>query len=890
MIKLGSITKKYHNNENEALGGITLSFLQNEFTFIIGESGSGKTTLLNILGGLDHHFTGQFYINDEDTGVYNEKDWNNYRAANVGFIFQSYHLNNSLTILDNVLLALDILDIKENRIQRAKEAIDRVGLKGRYNAKPTELSGGEQQRVSIARAIVKKPSIILADEPTGNLDQRNSKEIINLLKEIQKDCLVIVVTHNTGLASLHADRIIQLENGLVKSDVYVKKTENIDSPCVFENKKTYAKISFISLLLLSFKNLIAKKTKTILTTFICTISLFLLSFIVMLSVSITDYTDQIQTDLLAKAPIKISSNFMDFDVALGLLPMFMQQKLATDLIKNGDVNINSFIGGILDANGGVRGLLSTNEIDQYVTTYLLELKNKDYVKDVLLDYAIEYQYYLYTNHHILNSQPKELKSLGVINNSYRDILTNIGIDGVWDIYTEFEKPISIINENQAYVMSQYDIIKGKMPTNKNEAIIVLNPDNSIDDILLARLGLISNEDFINRIYYLIGDPRFSENLFTEKITVDTLLNTKYQIFSNNQVFKKNESISFETNPFYYKPTMDSLGEEIQVVGVLKLKEGRRHGALRMGLCITNDLNEYFISLNYDSQITNFFHDEEFKALDYKLSISKNGISSGKVGGSNVGIIYEYDYLDFDMNISSKIGFVGNLSVVDIIMLFISPENMSSEQKASKLSLSGIAGNKIPETIFIFVDTLEAKKLVHQYINKWNTDSFVFAGEIELGISDRHYLKIPDFYGVLFAMIDEYVGVISTSMIIIMSTTLIICLLSIAMFSFTSVLERTREIGLMRAIGTKKSEVSTIFIIESLFIGLVSGVIAIAFTGIGTLLVNLTLKHLLGNVFFLKGWFVALFIGLGLFIAFIGSLIPSLNAGSKDPIEALRTYY
>ncbi|MBR4496143.1 MAG: ABC transporter ATP-binding protein/permease [Acholeplasmatales bacterium] len=696
MLKLKNIKKTYVVTSElkvEALKGINLNFRKNEFVSILGPSGCGKTTMLNIIGGLDKYTDGDLVISGKSTKNFNDRDWDVYRNHRIGFIFQSYNLIPHQTILGNVELALTIGGIsKEERQKKAKEALDKVGLSGQYSKKPNQLSGGQCQRVAIARALVNEPEILLADEPTGALDTVTSVQIMDLIKEISNEKLVIMVTHNPDLAEKYSSRIVRLLDGEVIEDSNPFKEEDEQKEVdeinnrekaeyeilteaekkTVKKQKNRAKMSFLTAFKLSARNLYSKLKRTIMVVIAGSIGIIGVSAVLAVSQGVRDYITNIQDDLLSGNPITIRKSGIDYETLMNSSSFQVAVQSTNQVAKNGEININSLVQYLVQNQKALDSLAYQNEFDADYVSYVLSMP-KEYYNNITLKYGLSVDYNIYTEykvshntkdpHYALKKEYDEEYGTGIsldsINQIYANTIGNIlravdiedsKVNTYSSLITSLTKPLAqtMNYDNNTYIKEQYDLVAGHYPTektgNEREILLVLDNDGMATDLMLAQLGYYSQEEFFDTIYDAINESnkdiagKKDYPIYVNKadvrtsFTYDELLNKTFTWYPNNTVFKKKSGSEPKNHQFEYsykEPTDKTNTLTLKVAGILKLKEGTSYGALSSGFLYSEATAKEMVKRSVNSDINEYI----------KARINQNG---GNEKTSSITSTISYD--------------------------------------------------------------------------------------------------------------------------------------------------------------------------------------------------------------------------------------------------------
>jgi putative ABC transport system permease protein len=779
MLKLKNIVKHYITSgaKVEALRGINLEFRKNEFVSILGPSGCGKTTMLNIIGGLDRYTSGDLFINGRSTKDFNDQDWDSYRNHSIGFVFQNYNLIPHLNILGNVELALTLsgISIGERR-KRAVEALTSVGLADQIHKKPNQLSGGQMQRVAIARALVNNPDILLADEPTGALDTKTSEQIMELLKGIAKDRLVIMVTHNSAIADKYSTRIIKLLDGQVieDSNPYTSEEQAV-APKTKKSQKGFKKtsMSFFTALSLSLRNLATKKTRTFLTSFAGSIGIIGIAIVLALSNGFQTYIDHMQADTLTAYPIQISQSAIDFTA--------LQNTNVQPDLKQFTSEQKVFVNKVF---GNMQNLYIKNTItDKYITEAIETI-------DPSLYNAISY-------------------GVNVNLNIYQE--TKVNDVTTYASLSSTSSWQEMMN-NDSFINSQYDVIKGKMPSDENEIALVVDSYNRITDIQLKNLGL----------YDLSSD--------VTSIDFDDLIGYKYKLILNDDLYTFNGT-RFVKNSV--DASIYSKGVTLEIVGILRNKENITFGALTSSVVYTPELTSFVLDNAQKSEIVLWQTKEENRKIDAE---------TGEM---------------FKLNTTNP-----------------------TYEAAYESKLRALGGITTPSQINIYPKDFKSKELIKKHLDDYNA----------LQENDADKVYYSDVVEVLIGTINTVIDVISYILIAFTAISLVVSSIMIGIITYISVLERTKEIGILRSIGARKKDISRVFNAETIIIGFISGLIGVVFTLILTIPINIILVRLvdINGLANLKPIHGLMLVIISMTLTLIAGLIPSRIAAKKDPVIALRS--
>jgi len=851
MLQLKNIRKDYVAGDTKvnALKGIDIDFREHEFVSILGPSGCGKTTLLNIIGGLDDYTKGDLIINGKSTKKYKDSDWDTYRNHNVGFVFQSYNLIPHQTVLANVELALTLSGVNsQERKKRAIKVLNEVGLKDQLYKKPNQLSGGQMQRVAIARALVNDPDILLADEPTGALDSKTSIQIMEILKSISKDKLIIMVTHNPELAETYSSRIIKLLDGNIVSDSkpYEHK-EKEEKKFVTKGKKS---MSMKTALSLSLNNLMTKKGRTFLTAFAGSIGIIGIALIMSLSTGVQKYIDSIEEDTLSTYPISIFEQSVDMS-SMMISMMGMNEKKEHGFDK---IYTNNIMNNVIET---MTNQIQTNDL--YEFKKYIEVSNlKNYTNDIQYGYNITLNIYNvdYTNG-IVKSYPNNIfESLGI-----NEMMGTMSMSADSASYTGTEVFEQLIDNNEL-LKEQYELLSGNWPKAYNEVVLIVDENNEVSDYTLYSLGLGDTKplkEAINKILTgQISEFTFENNDLSYEY--QDLLNLKLKLVLSTDYYQKSGNIYVDKSKDedYVKTLIDN-GLDINIVGIIKPNEERLSGSSYGSIGYTKALVDYAIEKNLETEIAK----EQLK-------------------NKNINILTGLEFsTDFDINnlTDEQKYYFSTLSQEELINLM---NNMEKNTYENVITTLGVVDKEYPSSINIYPRDFESKEQIEQIIKDYNQEK---TNNDEL----EKVINYTDIVGLMMSSVTSVVNIISYVLIAFVAISLIVSSIMIGIITYISVLERTKEIGILRAVGASKKDVSRVFNAETMIIGLVSGTLGIAITLILNIFINIILNNLVGvNVASLpiKGAIVLVVISITLTL--IAGLIPSRVASKKDPVEALRT--
>ena len=840
MLQLQHISKVYHtaNQEFHALKDISIRFRENEFVSILGQSGSGKTTLLNIIGGLDQYTSGDLLIQGKSTKQFKDRDWDSYRNHTIGFVFQSYNLIGHQTALSNVEIAMTLSGVsKAERKKRAIEALERVGLKDHLYKKPSQMSGGQMQRIAIARALVNNPKVVLADEPTGALDSETSVQIMELLKDIAKERLVIMVTHNPELAKTYSTRIVQVLDGNILSDSnpYELTEEKTQGDIQF----TKTKMNFMTALALSFNNLLTKKGRTFLTAFAGSIGIIGIALILALSNGVSDYVKKVQEDTLVSLPLTISEQNQSNLLATS---PDLSDKPYKD---NNELGVNTVLTKLLKKQIGKNDLASFKK-------YLEE--NASQVEALTKDVRYQYNLQPYIYETDTSNGPKSIlpstlaDEVETSNQTMKGYLHNI------DYWSELSSDTNMLE-------SQYDVLEGRLPTDKSEIVLIADENNEISDLLLYSLR-IKDPSELNDAKKLdeLGSQTYQYSDFIGK-TFKAVVNTNRFVKENNQWINKIDDKS-------YMKTQIENGLELKIVGVLRQKEGTRSSVNSPsgGVAYTSALIDYTSEQIQNSDIVkeqeanptiNVFTGKEF-AKDPKPFNSADLTEEEKIQLAKMTPEQQAQYVQqYNDNLAA-----------------------TYEENLAKL---GVIDKSKPAAIEFYTSSFQQKQELKDFINAYNT------AKKDAGDDDK-VLAYSDDIQTIMSSITTMVGVITTVLVGFVAISLIVSSIMIAIITYISVLERTKEIGILRAMGASKKDIRRIFTAETAIEGFISGVLGIAITLLATFPINAIVAQTtkVDGVAQLPWDAALILILISIVLTVLAGLIPSRIAAKKDPVESLRS--
>ena len=925
MLRLDNITKIYKTSsfEVKALNGVSLCFRKSEFVSILGPSGCGKTTMLNIIGGLDKYTSGDLLINNTSTKKYKSHDWDIYRNHRIGFIFQSYNLIPQENILENVELALTIAGVKkEESVARAKAALDKVGLTDMYYKKPNELSGGQCQRVAIARALVNEPDILLADEPTGALDSETSVQIMNLIKEVSKDKLVIMVTHNKEIAEEYSTRIVSLLDGKVEGDTnpYTPEEEAkeyLNNASSFAETDEKAKMSWWTAIKLSSRNLMAKFSRTFMTIVASSIGIVGVSAVLAVSYGVRGYIDSMQDDLLSGNPVQVKESSIDYLKLLDSTNSLTQSRIVSESWKDGKIDVQFAMESLVKASEGIGESFTTNDITEDYIQFLKDMPSS-YVSAVDFHYGINFKnnIYVHTQAAVMNSgvDTENVRySISGLTNVCTTILEGCR-GGEYSSYANmvdgYSNAIGQCIDNEEYVLSQYDVVEGRYPRAANEVMIVLNHQNEVTEFVLTLLGLYDQDMFANAIYHFSDDKvNFNEELWKKQQAIDvkTMLGKEYYYYPNDTIFHENPNYDpnadSPTDLSVYQPfTYDWYDQEgmnheggmkLTVTGVLTPKESVSYGCLDSGLYYTPALAEKMIKDNYDSKIAKFIR-------EYDATNGTSGFTSTIANVMNTDVVYGIGYdvkVMFEEALLKSSFLVGSTNNISALVGMLASASGSSSgsgiaiKRNATLTVNNVGGSKIPTTINIYPLDFNNKFLATNYLDSWNSqkDITLSTGKV-LRAADRSKVDYTDNLEIIISMINGVVDIVTVALVAFTALSLVVSTVMIGIITFVSVMERVKEIGVIRSLGGRKKDVAHLFNAETFIIGMGGGLFGLLVTYLLQLMLNLIIGTIfgIGTIANLPILAAILILAGSALLTTIAGLIPASKAAQQDPVVALRT--
>lgn len=842
MLELSNIRKNYDTGAAsvEALKGINLRFRDCEFVSILGQSGCGKTTMLNIIGGLDQYTSGDLKINGKSTKNFKDRDWDAYRNNSIGFVFQSYNLIPHQSVLSNVELALTLSGVsKSERRKRAVEALEKVGLGEHIHKKPNQMSGGQMQRVAIARALVNNPDILLADEPTGALDTETSVQIMEILKEISKDRLIIMVTHNPELAMKYSTRIIrlldgnitddsnpytkeQMEEDILKNDTSKLKLSETDKAGKKESrqKKLKTSMSFFTALSLSTNNLMTKKARTLLTAFAGSIGIIGIALILAISNGIQDYINRVQRETLSSYPVQLQAESVDVGGLVQNMSSNKEQEAEHDEDRIYSNNI------MTEMVNTMTSTVQRNNLEAF-RRYIEE--DDDRIKNLASDIQYSYSLPLYIYDTDTTDKVTRLNPSTVMENMYG---MSVSEGGMMSAGMQNTSVWTQLLNNQELLGEQYDMVAGSWPQNYNEVVIVVDKDNEIDDYTLYSLGF-KNPDEVKKIFQ---SAMSGENYETEETSYsyDEVLNKTFKVVLPGDLYRYNENFKIwedmTKNEEYMKDVVDE-SEEIKISGIIRPKEDAVNTSITSGVGYTSALMEHLIEENNGTQIV------------------------------------KEQLADKDTDVFSGLSF----------------EDAKTLTYESNSAILGITDADNPSGILIYAKNFEEKEQIEDIIKEYNDKAKQEEREEDV-------INYTDYVGIMMSSVSTIITAISSVLIAFVAISLVVSSIMISIITYISVLERTKEIGILRSIGASKKDISRVFNAETLIEGFASGVLGIIITLILCIPANIIIENVtdIPNVAKLPWVGAVILIIISMCLTMLAGFIPAKMAAKKDPVVALRT--
>lgn len=889
MLELRDIKKDYVSGDTtvHALKGVSLQFRDSEFVAVLGQSGCGKTTLLNIIGGLDHYTSGDLVINGTSTKKYMDRDWDSYRNHSVGFVFQSYNLIPHQTVLSNVELALTLSGVsKRERRERAAKALEQVGLGDQLHKKPNQMSGGQMQRVAIARALVNDPAIVLADEPTGALDSETSVQVMEILKEVSKDRLVVMVTHNPDLAYRYANRIVQLKDGTLVDDSNPYEISQADR-IALEDRSLGASprtsMSLATAFSLSMNNLFTKKGRTILTAFAGSIGIIGIALILSLSSGAQDYIKDMEESTMGSYPLTIQTSTMDLASLMGSMMGTMADETAAS--EDGTVRSKDVITSMVTSMANDTTENDMESIKEWLDSNPDNLQ--DYVTDIQYSYKTPLNVYRETDDgtYVQVNPTTVMEAMGVSTSgaTQSELLSSMSATGSgYDVW-------SALLNNQESIERDYDVVYGSLPQNWNEVVICLDSDGNISDYTLYSLGLRDQDELRDMMTDALAGKTLDEPE-AEEYSYDELMDLTFKLVPQSAYYEKQDDGTWDdmSEDANYVDEVAAAGDEIKVVGIVKPSEdssASSTNAMYGGVLYTNALMEHLIEQVNESEVvkaqrddanTDIFTGYAFPAEDEE-DLTMDGIQEmiDQMPTAQGEQIQAYIDQMRDQGMSDD----------EIVTAFQSQmsRQTSNATYEGNLDKLGVADVDDPFAISIYPIDFEAKEQVDQIIENYNN-------QMSDSGQDDKVIHYTDIVGAMMSSVTDIVNSITYILIAFVAISLVVSSIMIGIITYISVLERTKEIGILRSIGASKKDISRVFNAETFIIGLAAGLLGIGVTVLLDIPINMIIEMVAGvkDMAAVPAGAGVVLVIISVVLTLIGGVIPSRMAAKKDPVTALRT--
>lgn len=897
MLKLTNIVKDYVSGDSvvKALKGVDIQFRESEFVSILGPSGCGKTTLLNIIGGLDRYTSGDLIINGKSTKDFKDSDWDTYRNHSIGFVFQNYNLIPHQTVLSNVELALTLSGVsKSERRQRAIDVLNQVGLGDQIHKKPNQMSGGQMQRVAIARALINDPDILLADEPTGALDSETSVQVMEILKKISNDKLIIMVTHNPELADKYSSRIIRLLDGRITDDTspYEKDENKTDKAEKVNKKGKKTSMSFLTALSLSRNNLLTKKGRTFLTSFAGSIGIIGIALILSLSHGVQKYIDQVQEDTLSSYPLQITKTNTNF---AELMQSMSDEEVNHDHDMNKVYSRNQFGKQIEVFLKGTK----INNLEKFKTFIDKNDELKELTTDIQYSYSAPLTVYKAdTTDKVVQVNPSTLlQDTGFYSEDQIDSISSMGMANA-DVWSE-------MIDNEDLIKNQYDVIAGKLPEKYNEIVLVVDEYNELNDYVLYSLGILDSSKLKGVMKKAVAGEQIEIDSEQTVYTYDELLNLKYKLISPTDKYAKENGLWVDKSEdeSFMKSVVDK-GIELSVVGIIRPSEDASASSIGGAIGYRHDLTKYLLDKVSSSEIvkdqqnnadTDIFTGLKFATDEDKENKDIKVIASNNNSGNNTEASQMTDMTQLDPSKMTDVQKKYFESLTEEQMSLLqqmvkeqadalknkgnAESVVSSATYAGNMEILGYSSEEKPSGINIYPKDFEAKERITEIIDDYNNDG-----------DEADKIEYTDYIGLMMSSVTTIINSISYVLIAFVAISLVVSSIMIGIITYISVLERTKEIGILRSIGASKKDISRVFNAETLIVGFAAGIIGIGLSYLLTIPINAVIGHITDvpmKAAIPVGGVVILVI-ISMVLTLIAGLFPSRIAAKKDPVVALRT--
>ncbi len=860
MLQCKNIVKEYYSGDEivHAVNGLSVTFRDNEFVSILGPSGCGKTTFLNIIGGLDQYTSGDLIINGKSTKEYTDKDWDTYRNHRIGFIFQSYNLIMHQSVLKNVEMSLTLSGVpKEERKKRAIAALEKVGLKDQINKKPTQMSGGQMQRVAIARALVNDPEIVLADEPTGALDSETSVQIMELLKEIARDRLVIMVTHNPELAERYSTRIVRLKDGKMISDSMPVKEVKEEAK---EQKLKRPSMSFWTALSLSFNNLMTKKGRTLLTSFAGSIGIIGIGLIMSLSNGVQDYITRVENDTMADYPIELKDNTMDMSVMMSAM-MDMQDETEASEMEDGKITTSKMVESILDSISSSK----TNNLAEF-KKYLESDQGDEFTSTAK---AIEYSYGMDMT--VFNSN----SDYGLVRVSPNELIDKLGFSQMGQVQSAFgvSSPMNQeiwtqMPDSQALREDNYQLIDGAWPKDESEILLAVDKNNEITDYALYSAGLLDQDELVKNYQNVLdGKTDKIEVSETKNYTNEDFIGMELSVLPNSALYQKVNGLWIDQsdNEDFIKDALKKEAKSVKIVGIVKPAEKTVSSTALGGIL-------------YDSSLRNWAADEADAS-----EIVKEQKADPKINVFTGREFTNGEKFSMDQLTPEQMMQMQSMPQEELLSYITTYNNNINATYDSNLSDLGVIDLNEPSSIKLYARSFDDKEklgnLITEYNNVQNDEG-----------KPENIITYTDTVGVMLSGVQRVINLISYVLMGFVSVSLVVSSIMIGIITYISVLERIKEIGVLRALGASKRDIRRVFNAETFIIGLISGLLGIGITALLDIPISMIVQNLTGvaGIASLPVNGAVILVLINLALTMIAGLIPASMASRKNPVEALRT--
>ena len=882
MLTLSNIHKEYASGELrvEALKGVSLSFRKNEFVAVLGPSGCGKTTLLNIIGGLDRYTQGDLIIKGRSTREYKDADWDSYRNHSVGFVFQSYNLIPHQTVLSNVELALTLggVPAKERR-RRAVQALERVGLGDQLNKKPNEMSGGQMQRVAIARALVNDPEILLADEPTGALDSETSVQIMDVLKEIASDRLVIMVTHNPELAAQYATRTIRLLDGRVTDDTMpFDGQDDMAQPPACTGATS---MHFGTALHLSLNNLMTKKGRTFMVALAGSIGIIGIALILSLSNGVNEYIKSVEEDTLAQYPLTIESETMNQSA---LLTAMMSASSGKDIPhEEGRVYSSNVMGDLMSA---MVSEVNANDLPSFKAYLDGSQEIADLTSSIAYEYGSTLRIY---NRNAVGGVQQVQPSTVIDTMTNSSMMSNANALASMSSMSSLSQMTSMYNMNVFFELAgasvhrsgSYELLAGHMPQKYDELLLVVGEDDDISDTTLYTLGLRDQSE-VQQLFMtlLTGSTVQTETI---SYSYDDLLNLTFTLVLPGNLYQEQGDgiyADISGDEAAMSQALDQ-GVTLHIAGIARSSSNSMISSMMAGgVGYTHELVEYVVSAN-----------NETPAVKAQRAHPDTDIFTGINFSGGVDMEPSMEMLDTYLNslpqeqqtaVRAMIGMMSEERILSMMRAEMAKQKTDAtyESNLAKLNATNL---DTPTQIKIYPIDFESKQRIVDLIEQYNA-------QMQAAGHEEGVIRYTDYVGSLMSSVTTIVDTISYVLIAFVSISLVVSSIMIGIITYISVLERTKEIGILRAMGASKGDVSRVFTAETLIIGLVAGFLGVLVTWLLTFPINALIHHLtqINAAAILPGGAAAILVAISMLLTILAGAIPSRMAAKKDPVVALRT--